>query len=72
MERLRTLREKEGKLQKEIAEKLNMKQQQYQRYENGTTEMSIALLDILADYYNTSIDYIVGRTNEIKPYPRIK
>lgn len=72
MERLRILREKKGKLQKEIAEQLNMKQQQYQRYENGTTEMSITLLNILADYYQTSIDYIVGRTNETKPYPRIK
>ena len=72
MEKLRKLREEKGNLQKEIAEKLNMKQQQYQRYENGTTEMPITLLNILADYYETSIDYIVGRTNEKKPYPRIK
>ena len=72
MERLRTLREENEKLQKEVAKELNMKQQQYQRYENGTTEMSVTLLNILADYYNTSIDYIVGRTNERKPYPRIK
>lgn len=66
------LREQNQKLQKDIAEVLNMKQQQYQRYENGTTEMSITLLNILADYYGTSIDYIVGRTNEKKPYPIIK
>lgn len=72
MERLKILREKNEKLQKDIAQVLNMKQQQYQRYENGTTEMSIGLLNILADYYKTSIDYIVGRTNEMKPYPRIK
>lgn len=71
MERLRILRENNNKLQKEIAELLNMKQQQYQRYENGNTEMSVTLLNILADYYQTSTDYIIGRTNEIKPYPRI-
>ena len=72
MERLKILREKNEKLQKDVAKVLNMKQQQYQRYENGTTEMSIGLLNILADYYKTSIDYIVGRTNETKPYPKIK
>ena len=72
MERLKILREKNEKLQKDIAKELNMKQQQYQRYENGTTEMSIGLLNILADYYKTSIDYIVGRTDETKPYPKTK
>ena len=72
MERLKILREKNEKLQKDIAQVLNMKQQQYQRYENGKTEMSIGLLNILADYYKTSIDYIVGRTNEVKPYPKNK
>lgn len=72
MERLRILRENKEKLQKDIAKILNMKQQQYQRYENGITEMPISLLNILADYYETSIDYIVGRTNEKKPYPRNK
>ncbi len=72
MERLRILRESKEKLQKEIAKELNMKQQQYQRYENGNTEMPVSLLNILANYYNTSIDYIVGRTDEIKPYPRAK
>ena len=44
----------------------------YQRYENGITEMSISLLNILADYYDTSIDYIIGRTDEKKPYPKSK
>ena len=72
MERLKLLRESKGKYQKDIAEILNMKQQQYQRYENGITEMSISLLNILADYYDTSIDYIIGRTDEKKPYPTSK
>lgn len=72
MKKLKELREENQKLQKDIAKMLNMKQQQYQRYENGTTEMPVTLLNLLADYYETSIDYIVGRTNERKPYPRIK
>ena len=72
MERLKLLRESKGKYQKDIAEILNMKQQQYQRYENGITEMSISLLNILADYYDTSIDYIIGRTDKKKPYPKSK
>lgn len=70
MQRLKALRENSGKLQKEIAQELNMKQQQYQRYENGKTEMSVTLLNILADYYQTSIDYIVGRTDVKEPYPK--
>lgn len=72
MKNLKILREQNRKLQKEIAEILNMKQQQYQRYENGITEMPVTLLNILADYYDTSIDYIVGRTEQKKPYPKKK
>jgi len=69
LERLKLLREQNQKLQKDIASLLNMKQQQYQRYEDGKTEISVTLLNILADYYETSVDYIIGRTNEKKPYP---
>lgn len=72
LKRLKELREEKQKLQKDIAQVLNMKQQQYQRYENGTNEISLTLIKILADYYNTSIDYLVERTNEKKPYPKIK
>lgn len=70
LKNLRKLREEKGELQKDVATLLNMKQQQYQRYENGTVEISITLLNILADHYETSIDYIVGRTEERKPYKR--
>ncbi len=72
MKRLKELREDHDWYQKEVAEKLGMKQQQYQRYENGTTELSITLLNILAEIYETSTDYIIGRTDEIKPYPKTK
>lgn len=70
MPRLKELRESCGKSQREIALQLNMKQQQYQRYENGKTEMSVTLLNLLADYYETSVDYIIGRTNMKESYPK--
>lgn len=41
-------------------------------YELGFRVIPIEKLCIIADYYNTSIDYLIGRTNEIKPYTKIK
>ena len=68
--RLKDLREDKELLQKDIAKLLDMKQQQYSRYETDENEITITLLKKLADFYNTSIDYILRRTNEKKPYPR--
>ncbi len=47
-----------------------MKQQQYSEYEIGKRLIPIETLDKLADYYDTSIDYLVGRTDERKPYKK--
>ncbi len=68
--RLKDLREDNDLYQKDIAKVLNMNQQQYSRYETGIRSLPIELLDTLADFYNTSTDYILGRTNEKKPYPK--
>lgn len=68
IDRLKDLREDKDLYQKEIADYLKITQQQYSRYEIGARTIPIELLNKLADYYNTSIDYIVGRTNEKKPY----
>lgn len=62
--RLRDLREDNDLKQNQIAEILNIKQNTYSQYENEKREMPISLLWKLADYYNTSVDYIIGRTNE--------
>ena len=70
--RIKDLREDRDLLQKDVAKYLNITQQQYSRYELGINEISITLLNILADYYNTSTDYILGRTNIKKPYPKTK
>lgn len=62
--RLRDLREDNDLKQSDIAAILNIKQNTYSQYENQKREIPLAALWILADYYNTSIDYIVGRTDK--------
>jgi len=72
MIRLKDLREDRDLLQKDIAKILNTTQQQYSKYELGTRQIPLDKIQILAIYYNTSVNYILGFTNEIKPYPRNK
>ena len=59
--RIRDLREDKDKRQKDIAELLNMQLTVYQRYERGEREMPLWAAIKLADYYNVSLDYLVGR-----------
>ncbi len=68
--RLKDLREDHEYNQKEVAKIIKTTQQQYSKYETGIRLIPIDKLDMLADLYNTSIDYIVGRTNVVKPYPK--
>ena len=65
-QRIRDLREDNDKLQKEIAELLGISQQYYSEYENGNRTIPISHLITLAKYYNTSIDYLVGLSNDKK------
>ena len=67
--RLKDLREDKDLNQRDIAKILKTTQQQYSKYEIGIRLIPIDKLNILADFYKTSIDYIVGRTNSKKPYP---
>ncbi len=70
--RLKDLREDKDLNQSEIAKVLKTTQQQYSKYEIGIRLIPIDKLNVLADFYKTSIDYIVGRTNIKKPYPKNK
>ena len=70
--RLKDLREDMDMTQKEIASLLKITQQQYSLYENGIRLIPIDKLIFLAKYYNTSTDYILGLTNDKKPYREIK
>ena len=66
-QRLRDLREDNGKKQSEIAALLNCTQQAYSTYERGERDIPSKVLIKLADYYNTSVDYLLGRTNNPAP-----
>lgn len=66
--RLRDLREDHDLKQKEIASILGIDQRVYSNYEIGKREIPVHLLIRLADYYHTSTDFILGRTNVGTPY----
>ena len=61
--RIRDLREDHDLTQRQIAEFLKMPQPQYYRYESGYRDIPTDMLISLADFYNTSVDYILGRTD---------
>ncbi|MGN0535961.1 MAG: helix-turn-helix domain-containing protein [Eubacterium sp.] len=63
-QRLRDLREDSDLRQKEIAAVLGIDQRVYSNYETGKRELPLHLLIKLADYYETTTDYILGRTNK--------
>lgn len=61
---IRNLREDHDKKQQELADYLNIKQTTYSKYELGKINIPIEVFMKLADYYNVSIDYIVGRSSK--------
>ena len=70
MNRLKEVREKKELWQKDIADYLKITQQQYSLYETEKRIIPLPIIKKLANYYNTSIDYLAGLTDEKKPYPR--
>ena len=68
--RLKDLREDRDLKQAALAELLQIHQTTYSDYELGKLNIPISALHKLADYYGTSIDYLLGRTNEKKPYSK--
>ena len=69
---IKEIREGRDLKQSEIAELLDITQAQYSRYELGINNIPIEKLDKLANFYETSIDYLLGRTDEKKPYTKKK
>lgn len=65
-ENIRNLREDNDKKQTELAEYLNIKQTTYSKYELGKINIPIEVFIKLADYYDVSIDYLVGRSTKKK------
>lgn len=68
--RIRDLREDRDLTQTEIAVLLNVSQATYSRYETEALDIPHSSLEVLADYYHTSVDYLLGRTNNPMPYPK--
>lgn len=60
---LRDLWEDHDKTQQEVTAYLNMNRSIYRRYENGSREIQVWVLDKMADYYQVSTDYLLGRTD---------
>lgn len=67
--RLRDIREDRDMTQKEIAELLHIRQNTFSQYENGHRALPVEILVKLTAIFGTSADYILGLTDEEKPYP---
>ena len=65
--RLYDLRTDNDLTQKQVADYLLCNRQVYARYERGLREIPVSMLIKLADLYKTSVDYVLGRTDEMKP-----
>lgn len=70
--RIRDLREDAELSQVKMAKVLGMSQTGYSKYEIGENDIPTAILIALAQFHKTSVDYLLGLTNEKKPYPRVR
>ena len=69
--RIRDMREDRDLLQKDLAEYLNCTQVCYSNYEIGKRDIPTDVLIKLALFHDTSVDFLLGLTNESRPYPRV-
>ena len=69
-ENIRSLRIDKGYTQKQIGDYLGISQNTYSQYEIGVLKYPVDVLIKLADLYDVSIDYLVGRTTQKEPYPK--
>lgn len=67
--RIRNLREDNDLTQQQIADMLYINRRTYAAYENGINSMTPEMLCKIADIYHTSVDWLLGRTDEFEPYP---
>lgn len=71
-QRIRDLREDKDLSQTKLAQTLGMSQTGYSKYETGENDIPTSILIKLAYFHNTSIDYMLGLTDEKTPYPSPK
>ena len=70
--RIRDLRTDRDLNQTQVAKLLGMSQTGYSKYETGENDVPTQVLIQLARFYDTSIDYLLGETNERRRYPKAK
>lgn len=70
--RIRELREDKDLSQKQVGKILNMSQTGYNQYETGKNDIPTRVLIELSEFYGVSVDYLLGLTDIMKPYPRKK
>lgn len=68
--RLKELRSENRLYQRQLAEYLHCTQQTYSRYETGELQPSLSVMERLAEFYETSVDFIMRLTDEKKPHKR--
>lgn len=68
--RIRDLRNDRGLTQKQVAKLLSVSQNTYSQYEIGTSRFPLDTVVKLAEFYDVSVDYLVGLTDDPTPYPR--
>lgn len=70
--RIRDLREDADLTQKQMGEILTCSQRIYSNYECGDVDIPTQILIKLAEFHQTSVDYLLGLTDDKRPYPRAK
>lgn len=68
--RIRELRISQKLTQQTLASFLHCSQRMYSRYEKGEVQIPLPILVDLADYYKTSVDFLLNLTDEHRPYPK--
>ena len=68
--RIRNLREDADLTQTQVGQAINVPQRTYAYYESGQRMIPPHVLCALADFYQTSVDYLLGRTDAAAPYPK--
>lgn len=63
-ERIVEIKKSRNLLQKDIAEAIDITVRNYQRYEKGEQQPTLPILVRLADYFDVSLDYLVGRSDD--------
>ncbi|CDF20060.1 putative uncharacterized protein [Clostridium sp. CAG:609] len=70
IDRLREIRKDRDIKQEDVAKALGIKRQQYSEYEIGKRLIPLHYISDLADFYNVSVDYLIGRTDTKEPYKK--